>query len=191
MNGPDKNCLNSPPHTMKTMFAFLSPRHLMTAAIALLSIFALSPAKAQGSNEVTPEVRRELEAINHQMEDCIRKKDMATLVDFYSDDATLMVAGGKKLQGRKEIADYWYSLSKATSLKSEILELGGNGKLVYQIGRWTITTVKDGAEQIITTDVVLVWKRQQNYDYKIQLNSSNNPVAMNGIQVTPFEAVKP
>lgn len=173
------------------MFAFRPVRHMMAAAILLLSILALSPAKAQGTNEVSPEVRRELESINLKMEDCIRKKDFSTLIDFYSDDATMMVAGGKKLQGRKEIADYWYSLSKATSLKSEILELGGNGKIVYQVGRWTITTIKNGAEETITTDVVLVWKRQQNYDYKIQLNSSNNPVAANGTQITPFEAAKP
>jgi ketosteroid isomerase-like protein len=175
---------------MKTLFAFLNTRNLVAFAMTIMGLLTTSAIQAQ-SPDITPEVRKELEAINHRMEDCIAKKDFSTLIDFYTDDATLMVAGGKKLQGRKEIAEYWYSLSKATSLKSEILELGGNGKLVYQVGRWTITTVKDGAEHSTTTDIVLVWKRQQNYDYKIQLNSSNNPVASNGITIAPFEAAKP
>ena len=174
---------------MKTLFAFLNTRHLLAFTVAFLGLFSVNSAKAQ-SQEITPEVRKQLEEINHKMEDCIQKKDFSTLIDFYSDDATIMVAGGKKIQGRKAIAEYWYSLTKATSLKSEILELGGNGKMVYQVGRWTITTVKDGVEQTTTTDVVLVWMRQ-NYDYKIQLNSSNNPVATIGNQTSPFEAAKP
>lgn len=174
---------------MKTLSAFLKNRHLLAFTIALLGLFSVNNLQAQ-STDVTPEVRTQLEQMNHRMEDCIQKKDFSTLIDFYTDDATIMVAGGKKIQGRKAIAEYWYSLAKATSLKSEILELGGNGKMVYQVGRWTITSVKDGVEQSTTTDVVLVWMRQQNYDYKIQLNSSNNPVAVNGTLKTPFEAVK-
>jgi ketosteroid isomerase-like protein len=174
---------------MKTLFAYLNTRHLMAMTFAILGLLSASTASAQTS-DITPEVRKELEAINHRMEDCILKKDFSTLIDFYTDDATIMVAGGKKIQGRKEIAEYWYALSGTKSLKSEILELGGNGKIVYQVGRWTITTVKDGVEHATTTDVVLVWKRQQNYDYKIQLNSSNNPVASIGSPAAPFEAAK-
>ena len=174
---------------MKTLSAFFNSRHLLAFTVAILGLFSVNNLNAQ-STEVTPEVRTQLEQINHKMEDCIQKKDFSTLIDFYTDDATIMVAGGKKIQGRKAIADYWYSLSKATNMKSEILELGGNGKMIYQVGRWTITTMKDGVEQTTTTDVVLVWMRQQNYDYKIQLNSSNNPVAVNGVLKSPFEAAK-
>ena len=174
---------------MKTLFAFLNTRHLLAFTVAILGLFSVNSAKAQ-SQDITPEVRKQLEDINHKMEDCIQKKDFSTLIDFYSDDATIMVAGGTKVQGRKAIAEYWYNLTKATSLKSEILELGGNGKMVYQVGRWTIVTIKDGVEHTTTTDVVLVWVRQ-NYDYKIQLNSSNNPVATIGATTTPFEAAKP
>jgi hypothetical protein len=51
--------------------------------------------------------------------------------------------------------------------------------------------VENGVEKIITTDIVLVWKRESNYTYKIQLNSSNNPVATTGSSVESFEAAKP
>src|SRR5688572_14420061 len=131
---------------MKTLFAFLNTRHLLAFTIALLGLFSVNSANAQ-SQDITPEVRKQVEQMNLKMEECVQKKDFSTLIDFYSDDATIMVAGGKKIQGRKAIAEYWYSLTKATSMKSEILELGGNGKMVYQVGRWTITTVKDGVEQ--------------------------------------------
>ena len=175
---------------MKTLSSLLHRRLLLALSVALLSMVSFSNVNAQ-SQEISPEVRKEMEIINHRIEECVAKKDLSSLVDLYSDDATLIIAGGKKLQGRKEIADYWYSLSKATCMKSEIVELGGNGKLVYQVGRWTITTVKDGVEQTTTTDVVLLWKRQQNYDYKIQLNSSNNPVSENRTVTNTYEAANP
>lgn len=175
---------------MKTLSTLLHRRVLLALSVALLSMVSFSNVNAQ-SQEISPEVRKEMETINHRIEDCIAKKDLSSIVDLYTDDATLIIAGGKKLQGRKEIADYWYSLAQAKSMKSEIVELGGNGKLVYQVGRWTITTVKDGQEHVTTTDVVLVWKRQQNYDYKIQLNSSNNPVSAVHTVNNTFEAANP
>ena len=91
----------------------------------------------------------------------------------------------------KEIADYWLSMMQIKSMKSEIIELGGNSKMIYQIGKWTITKMENGVEKNITTDVVLIWKRENNYSYKIQLNSSNNPVAYQGKAGEPFEAVQP
>ena len=63
--------------------------------------------------------------------------------------------------------------------------------MLYQVGKWSITKVENGVEKIVTTDIVLVWKRESNYTYKIQLNSSNNPVATTGSAVETFEAAKP
>lgn len=175
---------------MKTTLSLSNMRKqiAMLSSVIILTAFATT-SNAQ-SSEINGEVRTEIEQLNRTIEKSVQSHDMSTIVDMYADDATIIVSGGKKISGRKAIAEYWYSLGDAKSLKSEILELGGSGKVIYQLGKWTITTVKDGIEKTITTDVVFVWKKNTNYEYKIQLNSSNNPVASNGKQVTSFEAEK-
>lgn len=174
---------------MKTTYSLL--RRSFAAFLLTMGLMITGNAAFAQSNEVPADTRTEVERLNHDIEKAIEKKDMAAIVELYSDDATMMIPGGKKIQGRKAIADYWYKMADAKSLKSEVLELGGNSKMLYQIGRWTITKIENGTEKTITTDVVIVWKRENNYTYKIQLNSSNNPVAMNGEAVEPFEAAKP
>ena len=174
---------------MKTTYSLL--RRSFAAFLLTMGLMITGNAAFAQSSEVPSDTRTEVERLNHDIEKAIEKKDMAAIVELYSDDATIIVPGGKKIQGRKAIADYWYKMADAKSLKSEIVELGGNSKMLYQIGRWTITKVENGVEKTITTDIVLVWKRENNYSYKIQLNSSNNPVAVNGSTVEPFEAAKP
>lgn len=175
---------------MKTSITFRPLRSLFTAAMFVTALMA-SPVVTQAQNsEIPADVRKDIEALNHQIEQSVQKQDFSSVIDLYTDDATIIVPGGEKIHGRKAIAAYWFGHSQTKTLKSEIVELGGNGKIIYQIGKWTATVMKDGKQQEITTDVVLVWKRV-NYDYKIQLNSSNNPVAVNGSVTIPFEAAKP
>jgi len=174
---------------MKTTYS-LFRRSFAAFLLTMGMITAGYQANAQ-SADVPSDTRAEVERLNHDIEKAIAKKNMAAIVELYADDATIMAPGGQKIQGRKAIADYWYKMADATSMKSEIVELGGNSKMLYQVGRWTITKVESGTEKTITTDVVIVWKRENNYSYKIQLNSSNNPVAVHAKANEPFEAAKP
>jgi ketosteroid isomerase-like protein len=175
---------------MKTAYSFLR-RSFAAFMVTMGLVTAGYTTQAQTGNDVSPETRTEVERLNHDIEKAFEKKDMAAIVDLYADDATIIAPGGKKVQGRKAIAEFWYAMANAKSIKSEITELGGNAKMLYQVGKWSITKVENGVEKIVTTDIVLVWKRESNYTYKIQLNSSNNPVATTGSPVESFEAAKP
>lgn len=175
---------------MKTAYS-LFRRSFAAIAVTMGLLFASTGSFAQSSSEISDDVRAQVLELNKDIEKALLKKDYSTIVDLYSDDATIMVPGGKKIQGRKEIADYWLSMMQMKSIKSEILELGGNSKMIYQIGQWTITKMENGVEKSIVTDVVLVWKRENNYSYKIQLNSSNNPVAYQGKAGESFESAQP
>lgn len=176
---------------MKNTLTFKTLRNIVAVVIAVLGMITFSSTAKAQSNDISAETRIDVENLNKQFEVDIKKKDFASIIDLYADDASIVLPGGKKVQGRKAIAEYWYSLSSTTNLKSEIMDLGGNGKIVYQLGKWTITSVKDGVEKTIATDVVLVWKRQQDYSYKIKLSSLNNPLAINPPKVEQYEAVKP
>lgn len=174
---------------MKTTYSFL--RRSFATLMVIMGLATGNNLFAQSNSEISSDVKTEVEKLNHDIEKAVLKKDIATIIDLYSDDATIMIPGGKKIQGRKAIAEYWYSVADSKSLKSEIVELGGNSKMLYQIGRWTITKVENGVEKTTTTDVVIIWKRGNDFTYKIQLNSSNNPVASTGSVAEPFEAAKP
>ena len=113
---------------------------------------------------------------------------MGDIAAMYNEEATILTPGGKKLHGSKEIGAYWYAMSGCKDFKSEITELGGNGKLIYQLGKLTMTIEKDGKLVTYSTDVVLVWKRESNYEYKIQLSSFNNSVAVSEREILPNSA---
>lgn len=166
---------------------------LMRRSFAALLVImgTMFTAQAQNNNDIPADVKVEIEKLNQQMEKSVQSKDFGKVIDLYSDEATIIAPGGKKIQGRKNIAEYWYSIGNPSSFKSEISELGGNSKMVYQLGRWTVTKTENGIEQTISTDVVLVWKRGSDFNYRIQLNSANNPVAINGKVVKHYEAAKP
>ncbi|MBK7682458.1 MAG: nuclear transport factor 2 family protein [Bacteroidetes bacterium] len=96
---------------------------------------------------MSSDVKAQVLELNKDIEKAVLKKDYSSIVDLYSDDATIMIPGGKKITGRKEIADYWLSMMQIKSMKSEIIELGGNSKMIYQIGKWTITKMENGVEK--------------------------------------------
>lgn len=145
--------------------------------VALLSVIATAPIFAQ-SSDISKETREEIEKLNKSIENAVMKKSLSDVPAMYVDNATILTPGGKKIHGRKEIANFWYDMANCKEFKSEITELGGNGKMVYQLGKWTMTIEKDGKLTTVSTDVVLVWKRESSYDYKIQLQSLNNMVTL-------------
>jgi ketosteroid isomerase-like protein len=157
--------------------------NLIKKTLFLLSIFALTCTSSMfaQSTEITSDVRAEIEKLNQSIEKSMSKKSLSDIAAMYVDDATILTPGGKKVHGRKEIADYWYNMANCRDFKSEITELGGNGKMVYQIGKWTMTMEKDGKLTTYSTDVVLVWKRESSYDYRIQLQSINNTMTLSEI----------
>lgn len=153
-------------------------------------LLLIAPAFTFAQNtEVSSDVRSDIEKLNKLMENSIKANDMSKVVDLYTDEATIIAPGGQKIHGRKAIADYWYNFSRCKNFTSEITELGGNGKMVYQLSKWTFTCVKDGKETTYTSDVVMVWKRQSDWGYKIQLNSTNNEVAVNEVE-TPINSAE-
>ena len=156
--------------------------------VALLVVSVLPTSLFAQSSEVNDDTRAEIEKLNHSIENAFVKNSMGDVAAMYNAEATILTPGGKKIHGSKEIGEYWYAMSGCKEFKSEITELGGSGKMIYQLGKWTKTFEKDGKLVTHTTDVVLVWKRESNYEYKIQLSSLNNTVAVSEKEILPNSA---
>lgn len=149
----------------------------IAVAVALMAT-ATTGANAQTEtgklkSDVSQEVKDEILKMNKQMEESFTSNDLLKIGEFYADDASIVLPDGKVLNGRKEVSDYFLSLQNRKELKLEVTEMGGTGKMVYEIGTAKITTVADGKEKTETATFTMIFQRQNDFAYKVSVNSMN------------------
>jgi ketosteroid isomerase-like protein len=144
----------------------------LIAATILLAATAFTTSNAQESpklkSDVSEQTKNEIMQLNKDLEKSFMHNDLLKISEYYDDDATIMV-DGKKVQGRKELSDYWSSVKDRKDLKLSINEIGGQGEYIYETGSITLAT----AEGTVTKNFLMLWKRLPNYEYKIYLNGLN------------------
>lgn len=134
----------------------------------LLTIFLLIicvSTKAQKNIEV----KKIIDSLNVAMEKAFNANDMMKVAAFYADNAEIS-GENYTVSGRKQINDYWMSLKdKGRGWKLTVIEAGGSGELVYQLGRSDLKHVignnPEPASSI--TNFVLIWEKQTDGSYKI------------------------
>ncbi len=118
-------------------------------------------------------LRPVIEEHNRKMVEAFKRGDYLGVARFYADDATILFYRGRKVQGREAIDKYWTSIRGAKDWKLEFIELGGDRETIYQIGRSTLTSERDGKESTYACDFVVIWKRQPDGSYKIHVDIYN------------------
>jgi ketosteroid isomerase-like protein len=139
---------------------------IMFAATTFTKVNAQEAPKMK--SDVSEQTKNEIMQLNKELEKSFLHNDLLKISEYYDDDATIMV-DGKKVQGRKELSDYWSNVKDRKDLKLDIKEIGGQGKYIYETGSITLAT----AEGIVTKNFLMLWKRLPNYEYKIYLNGLN------------------
>jgi ketosteroid isomerase-like protein len=104
------------------------------------------------------------------MERAFAKGDMMAVARFYADDAKLMGPRDSDVSGRAAIDRYWSGIKGAKSWKLEALEVGGDRNTAYQVGRSTLVTAREGADQTSVSRFVVIWKRQPDGRLRIALD---------------------
>lgn len=130
-------------------------------------------AQSTANTEMNNETRDKINQLNNLLTNAMKKGDLNQIMELYTDDAVMMLPGGKSLKGKKEISEYMTGLKNIKNVKFDVAEAGAGGKIMYQVGKATYITNIDGKEIEQTTDFVMVLKRQPDWDYKISVNSSN------------------
>ncbi|MEJ7576812.1 MAG: nuclear transport factor 2 family protein [Pyrinomonadaceae bacterium] len=118
-------------------------------------------------------IRREIVEANRKMVETMKRGDLLGVSRFYADDAMILFHRGQKIQGRKAIDAYWTSIKGAKDWKLDVIEVGGSRDEVYQIGKSSFTSEADGKENTYTCDFIVIWKRQTDGAYKIQVDIYN------------------
>ncbi|MCA1557764.1 MAG: DUF4440 domain-containing protein, partial [Acidobacteria bacterium] len=144
-----------------------------TGGASPLNISHALSSLSTGDETDMSSLRPVIEEQNRKMVETFKRGDYMGVSRFYADDATIFYSRGKKIQGRAAIDKYWTSITGAKDWKLEVLELGGDRETVYQIGRSTLTTERDGKENTYACDFLVIWKRQADGTYRIHVDIYN------------------
>lgn len=140
----------------------------MKKIIVLLAIQCfLTSVFSQTDDAERNKERAAIEKLNKEMERVFNANDMAATAAFYSDDAEI-VASNYLVTGRKNLDSYWLSLKdKGRGWKLTVIEIGGTGDYIYQLGNSDLTYLVNGKETKSVTNFVLIWKKQKDNSYRI------------------------
>ena len=137
----------------------------ITILLALHCI--ISSLFAQNSNPDRDKIKNTIENLNKEMERVFNANDMAATAAFYSDDAEIS-GSNYSVTGRKNLDNYWLSLKdRGRGWKLKVIEFGGTGDYIYQLGNSDLTYLVNGKETKSVTNFVLIWKKQKDGNYKI------------------------
>jgi len=132
----------------------------------ILNCFIVSMS-AQTNNPDRSKIKADIEKQNKEMERVFNANDMAATAAFYSDDAEIS-GSTYVVTGRKNLNNYWLSLKdKGRGWKLTVIEIGGTGDYIYQLGNSDLTYMVNGKETKSVTNFVLIWKKQKDNSYKI------------------------
>ena len=137
--------------------------------IFILSIVLLFTvcSNAQTDNSERAKIKAEIEKLNKKMEEVFNANDMTATAALYSDDAEI-IGANYRVTGRKNLDNYWLSLKdRGKGWKLTVIEIGGAGDYIYQLGNSDLTYLVNGKESKSVTNFVLIWKKQSDNSYKI------------------------
>jgi uncharacterized protein (TIGR02246 family) len=143
----------------------------MGSACVCALILARAPA-ADNVDEVAA-VRKAIAAQNVKYAKAVSEMDVPSYLSLYTDDATLLYSG-KAVKGRTARENAAKSqLAATTDPTFKQLEVDVRGDLAYEVGEYTVMP-RAGGNRMKGTYLV-VWKRQQDGEWKIHVEASTGP----------------
>lgn len=101
------------------------------------------------------------------MEAAFNNNDMSKVAAFYAVDGEI-VYDNYTVRGRASLDKYWLDLiDKGRGWKLTVIEIGGQGEFVYQLGTSDLKYISRGKETTSITNFVLIWRKQADGTYKI------------------------
>jgi uncharacterized protein (TIGR02246 family) len=143
-----------------------------TAALAALLLIA-GACRSGGSRVASLE--DEIEAAGLALEQRFRTGDVLGVADLYADDAILIAADGRRVEGRDEIDAYWSEFAEPLAWTREIDEIGGSDELAWERGTATLVEEQSGTPETSIADYIVLWRRTNEGEWRILLDVSWPP----------------
>jgi ketosteroid isomerase-like protein len=94
---------------------------------------------------------------------------------FYTDQAIVMPANDKAINGSAAIAEWFKSLPPITNLKFDPQEIEGVGDLAYVRGTYSFTIAPPGGDAFSDTGKYLeIWKKQADGSWRVERDIFNS-----------------
>jgi ketosteroid isomerase-like protein len=143
------------------------PRY-STKFFTLLVICLASALVVAAQPGTGTDLKKQILDLNKQLEDAFNKNDMAKTAAFYADDAEIVYDNGYVVKGRATLDSYWAALKdKGRGWKLTVVEIGGSGEFIFQLGNSDLKYIDNGKEISSVTNFVLLWRKQADGSYKI------------------------
>ena len=101
--------------------------------------------------------------------------DLATCVDLYTVDSTILNAFGSDASGRQEVEAVhkeWYAASNPLEKTYELIDFGGSEHCCYALAKFEGSgRGPDGAEHSHTGDLLCVFKRTTSGELRLHVTS--------------------
>jgi ketosteroid isomerase-like protein len=105
-----------------------------------------------------------------EMTMALQRGDGLSVARRYADDALLTDLHTFHVQGRAALDAHWMSLLPCVAWQLAVLEVGGDPSMPYQRLHSTLVLAHDGKEIHDVGTCLVIWKRQDDGDYRIYID---------------------
>jgi ketosteroid isomerase-like protein len=146
--------------------------------LVITGLLLCAPLLAQAQTPAPSDpaaLRREVEALNREMEAAFNRGDLKTVASFYADNAVVRTSRQVAAQGRAAIDRYFTSIQNPRRWKLDVYGVSApeGSDLVFQTGLSTL--VSGTPEHVSPFEFALVWKRQSNGKLRIVMDYYHAP----------------
>lgn len=157
-------------------------KYLIAAVFILgFSLAQFSCSRPESFNE--SKIRKGIEEACAKYTQAIQEANVAGVIDVYTADATILPPGGEMVKGKQAIEEVYKNFFRIgmKDVAFTIIEVGGNGDTAYEIGKTKVRIQPEGQAAIIdSTKYLVIWKRQADDTWKVQVDIWNFSLPMAG-----------
>lgn len=120
--------------------------------------------------------RKAVEEANQKFRDAAIQGDAAAAAALHADDTILLPPNSPMVQGKKATEEYWrttWAQLKITDFKMAIVDLYGQGNLIYEVGNYTIKFQFQGTEGTEEGKYTVIWKQMTDKTWKKHVDMWN------------------
>jgi ketosteroid isomerase-like protein len=122
-------------------------------------------------------IRKAVEEANQKFIDASLRGDAVAAAALCTGDTILSPPNSKMIQGKKATEEYWrttWAQLKITDFKMAIVDLFGQGNLVYEVGGYSIKFQIQGKDGVDEGKYVVVWKETADKAWKKYIDIWNS-----------------
>jgi uncharacterized protein (TIGR02246 family) len=140
------------------------------AYVAVLLLSSAISAAAQSARE-------DIVATLTKFMDAFNSGNAAAVAELYTEDAAVLPPGGKRVDGRKGVEEYWQGAIKAgvKNLTLKAMEVEERADLAYEVGAFTFDMPsKGGGLPTVGGKYVVIWKKGSDGSWRLHRDIWNS-----------------